>query len=131
MSHPQLTFELDQNDWGAGETLTGRYRLPTEIAATARSVEIAVSWNSEGKGDDDRAIQSRQTRAALEDELFDASGCGTFSVELPAAPLSYDGLIVKIVWSVQVRVEVAGGGWFDESNIFRLGRVESISELSK
>jgi hypothetical protein len=128
MSHPQLTIEFDRKDFEAGETLTGRYRLPPEIAATARSVEIVVAWNSEGKGNDDRGIQCRQTRTTREYKLFDSSGIGAFSVELPMAPLSYAGIIVKINWSVHVRIEVAHGEAFDESRWFRLGHVEAASE---
>jgi hypothetical protein len=42
---------------------------------------------------------------------------------LPASPLSYDGLIVKVVWCVRVRLFLAGNRQCSADQTFQLGSV--------
>src|SRR5262245_54080634 len=106
MTPPEVQIELDHEAFEPGERLTGRYAFDAQTADLARAVEIAAFWCSEGKGDEDRAIQHREERMAADSPLVDEQGTGTFSIALPSAPLSYDGVIVKLVWHVQVRAKL-------------------------
>ena len=58
-------------------------------------------WHTEGKGDEDLGVHFFDRRAADHDS--DLRGPATLSVPLPNSPLSYDGVVVKIHWSVRVR----------------------------
>jgi hypothetical protein len=130
VTNSELTIELDQEIFEPGDTLVGRYRMPPVIASEAQSVEIHVYWRTEGKGDEDGADEHHETRSVRQAPLFDGSGAGDFSVDLPAVPLSYDGLIVKIIWFLQIRVFTNTAGQYEELVTFQLGRVAPVSEIA-
>jgi len=46
-----------------------------------------------------------------------------FDIVLPASPLSYEGVIVKVRWCVRVRYFFAGGRDFVSEHEFSVGRV--------
>ena len=129
MNRPLVTIELDHTECDPGDRLTGTYAVDPETRPLATHVEVAVYWATEGKGNEDRAIQYRKRGSTADGALFDGDGAGRFAIRLPAAPLSYDGLLVKIVWYVQVRVTFSGGGESEATAPFRLGRVGAVAEV--
>jgi hypothetical protein len=48
-----------------------------------------------------------------------------FVTQLPASPLSYDGVLVKIFWCVRIRVFLSRGRDFATQQVFQLGKVPS------
>src|SRR5262249_29326879 len=104
MSRPIVTIELENTQGEPGDLLTGHYVIDPQSIPLATGVEVSVYWSTEGKGDEDRAVQYRKRGSTDDGPLFDERGVGPFAVRLPGAPLSYDGVLVKIIWCVQVRV---------------------------
>ena len=129
MNRPIVTIELDHTQCQPGELLTGQYAVDPQSIPLVTHVEVSVSWNTEGKGDEDRAVQYRKHGSTDDGPLFGERGAGPFAVRLPAAPLSYDGVLVKIVWNIHVRVTFAGGAQSEAALPFRLGHVGPVAEV--
>jgi hypothetical protein len=129
MNRPLVAIELDRTDFEPGDVLSGRYVADPQSIPLATSVEMAVYWITEGKGGEDRAVQYRKRGSTEDGPLFDEHGAGPFAIRLPGAPLSYDGVLVKIVWYIQVRVTFAGGAQSEADASFRLGHVGPVAEF--
>jgi hypothetical protein len=121
VSDRYVTIELERTQWMPGQVLRGRYALDRPTAPLATGVEVLVYWNTHGKGDEERAYQFRQRATADEGPLLDEQGGGSIAVRLPTSPVSYDGVLVKIVWYVEVRITFAGGADATAVATFRLG----------
>ena len=52
-----------------------------------------------------------------------ATVVGSFATDLPASPLSYEGVIVKIRWCVRVRLFFGGGRDFVSEHVFDVGGI--------
>jgi hypothetical protein len=98
----ETTLQLDRKTYSPGETLRGVVSLDTKEADGVKSVEVAIYWMTEGKGDADRADVYR--RVFGDGDIADSTL--EFQVPLPLAPLSYEGIIIKIRWYVEVRVRL-------------------------
>jgi hypothetical protein len=48
---------------------------------------------------------------------------GTFAIQLPTSPLSYEGVIVKIRWCIRLRVFFESGRDHVSEHVFNVGRV--------
>ena len=127
MSDSELTIEWYGDEASPGGELAGRIIVNSPAAARARAINISVFWHTEGKGDEDKAIQHTENRTANDAVLFDSNGAAEFSISLPTAPLSYEGMIVKIVWNMQVRVFLNDGMKLEDVVTFRLGQVASVA----
>jgi hypothetical protein len=130
LNRPIVAIELDETQCEPGDLLTGHYVIDPQSIPLATEVEVSVYWSTEGKGDEDRAVQYRKRGSTDDGPLFDERGTGPFAVRLPIAPLSYDGLLVKIVWCVQVRITFVGGGESEAAVPFRLGHVGPVAEVA-
>jgi hypothetical protein len=86
-------------------------------------VEISVLWHTEGQGDEDLAVHHFERLSAEEGRDVASLRSGRFETRLPASPLSYQGLIVKIRWCVRVRVFLARGKELLAEMPFQLGTV--------
>jgi hypothetical protein len=98
-----VTIELERDEYQPGETLRGAVCLHPDLG-TVDGVEVRIGWHTEGKGDEDRAEVHREALTVPADELPAEGLLLGFAVRLPEAPLSYDGVIVKIRWFVEARV---------------------------
>ncbi|NBW86951.1 MAG: hypothetical protein EBR23_09030 [Planctomycetia bacterium] len=87
-----------------------------------RAVEHSVLWYTEGKGEEDLGVHFFE-RITERGALPPAAACGTFATLLPASPLSYEGVIVKVRWCIRVRVFFAGGRDFVSEYVFDVGRI--------
>lgn len=131
MSHAAVALQLDEprRVYLPGETLAGQYRLEGLTAGRVRAVELSVLWYTEGKGDEDLAVHFFE-RWRPDRSSADEIPPRRFSTALPASPLSYDGLIVKIRWCARLRVEVRGGKPLLAEAPFRLGAVPTRPEAA-
>lgn len=130
MNPKSITIELDHNVYDAGEFLTGRYRLDPRCASFERHVDILVFWQSMGKGETDRGVQHRESRTVPDGETTDSAG-GEFSILLPASPVTYNGVLIKIAWCMEIRVH-AGRDLQCEATIpFQLGHVGPVAEVTE
>lgn len=132
MNGPQVTIRLDGNGrrYRPGETLSGEYRLESITTAEVRAVEVSVLWYTEGKGDEDLAVHDFQRRSADDGDWIDARKPGRFDTALPNTPLSYDGVIVKLIWCVRVRVFLARGKDVLGELPFQLGNVPAATAVT-
>jgi len=132
-SQPRITIRLESNgrSFEPGDTLRGQYWLEGAAPEDVKAVELSVLWYTEGKGEEDMAVHFFR-RDSL-DQLPYAAGrwIGAFSTVLPYSPWSYQGLILKIVWCVRVRVFLARGKQVVEELRFRLGSAWVPKGISK
>lgn len=136
MDSPRLELILDQDDevLFPGETLSGTYAISGLEQDAVRAVEVSVLWQTAGKGDENLGVHYFWRREAREG--MDDIASGTWSVVLPASPLSYHGVLFRIVWLARLRVFVRGKD-FREEHEFQLGdlpravRSEPIKDSSK
>jgi hypothetical protein len=129
MSADPLLIRLDSEDnhYQPGEVLSGTYELTDGEAAHPQTVEISVYWHTEGKGDEDLGTVHFERRTGEQGNLPEPAG--VFQVPLPASPLSYDGVLVKIIWCVRVRMKWVEGRQEVGAAEFRLGNVAPVEEV--
>ena len=108
MSDVGVIVELDgvRREFRPGDRLAGRYQVTGVESSHLKAVEVSVHWFTDGKGDKDVGIHFHEKRDADDPNPLTE---GTFAVVLPSSPLSYDGLLFRIVWCVRVRA--TRGGW--------------------
>lgn len=87
-----------------------------------RAVEHSILWYTEGKGEEDIGVHFFE-RIVDPERLPPLADGHRFESCLPASPLSYEGLIVKIRWCVRVRYFFAGSRDFVSEHEFLMGGV--------
>ena len=123
MNEVGVIVELDggRSEFRPGERLAGRYQVVGVEPSGVKAVEVSVHWFTDGKGEKDLGVHFHEKRGADDPGPLTE---GTFAAVLPPSPLSYDGLLFKIVWCVRVRVMRAGWGRaLEGSAYFLLGDV--------
>jgi len=123
MSEPAITFEFDEHAglFMPGDTIAGQYHIAADEPERIRAVELSVLWYTLGKGDEDFGVHHFQRETADEQGTFEIAGGRSFATVLPNSPLSYDGLLVKIVWCVRVRLFLRRGRDVVAEQPFQLG----------
>jgi hypothetical protein len=101
----ETTLQLDRKEYQAGEILHGIITIDP-VHGPVEFVEVVVYWCTEGKGDTDRAEVYRRSFGGPIRNAPNDVGRVEFAVQLPEAPLSYDGVIVKILWFVEARIRI-------------------------
>ena len=114
--------------YSPGDVLNCEYRIelrdePVSEKETIVAVETSVLWMTEGKGDSDIGVHffERREKQMVQRELLKQTH--KLSTVLPATPLSYNGLIVKIVWLVRVKMFMADGSQKTQDLPFQVGCV--------
>lgn len=87
-----------------------------------RAVEHSILWYTEGKGEEDLGVHFFE-RVVDRSRLPPQAATGAFATRLPASPLTYEGMIVKIRWCVRVRLFFADGRDFVSEHEFTMGSV--------
>ncbi len=128
MNEPAVTIRFDGNgeQYPAGGTLAGDYRLRGMDPGNVKVVEVSVLWYTEGKGDEDMAVHAFWRTSAEAGDPTGVKQSGRFETPLPKAPLSYDGAILKLRWCVRVRVFLFGGKEVIGQRSFQLGSVPAV-----
>jgi hypothetical protein len=125
MSEGFLSIELDGVAFEPGETLRGSYQIVSAELSRLEEVEVTVGWHTEGKGRQARGVEHCQVFRARDGSL-DRGGTGKFSATLPSSPLSYDGILIKVCWTVQVSARFSGSGQLESEKAFQLGHVARV-----
>lgn len=119
---PRVDVQFDHPDrrYAPDDELAAQYTLSGIDAERVRAVEYSVLWYTEGKGEEDLGVHhfQRITDPAL---LPPTVSLGSFGTHLPASPLSYEGVIVKVRWCVRVRIFFDGGRDFVSEHEFDVG----------
>lgn len=130
-SQPQVDVMFDHADrrYEAFDRLAVRYEIMGLGAERIQAVEHSVAWYTEGKGEEDLGVHFFR-RITDEDLIPPAATAGAFSTDLPASPLSYEGVIVKVRWCVRVRIFFAGGRDFVSEHVFEMGAIPPAQRVA-
>ena len=121
---PEVTVQFDHPDrlYEPLEPIGVRYRIEVGEDERLWAVEHSVLWYTEGKGEEDIGVHFFE-RFSERARFRAAEKTGSFTTHLPASPLSYEGVIVKIRWCVRVRIFFEGGRDFVSEHVFDVGRI--------
>jgi hypothetical protein len=117
-----MAFSSADRQYEPLETIQVRYTVELPAGAAVRSVERSILWYTEGKGEEDIGVHYFE-RLTVRAAVAEAASGGSFESRLPASPLSYEGVIVKIRWCARVRLFFDDGRDFVSEHVFELGHV--------
>lgn len=112
-----------------GEALRCEYLVQLDDPSQIQALEASVMWFTEGKGEEDLAVQYFERHVPADYVGGDMRGPWQFSTLLPRSPLSYSGVIVKVRWCVRVRVFLARGRGVTAEVPFQLGNLPPTRAL--
>lgn len=95
MSKLQLGLRENRTAFSPGEELAGAALWECDAPPTL--AEIRLVWSTKGKGSEDAAVVDRVS--------FDVPQAGDtrpFTLRLPAAPYSFSGKLISLVWAVEL-----------------------------
>ena len=104
-----------------GDTLAGSYSLREVRHGVVDTIEVSVLWRTEGKGNEDVGVHAFWRLSSSKGDWIDLLQPGRFSVVLPESPLTYNGNLFRICWSVRLRVFLTDGRQLVEEKMFYLG----------
>jgi hypothetical protein len=124
---PAVSLQFDRADrrYEPGDWIAARYRidgLGEEPIEAIEAIEHSVLWYTEGKGEEDMGVHFFE-RVAAGRGATAADGAVAFRARLPASPLSYEGVIVKIRWCARVRIFFRTARDFVSEHVFEVGRL--------
>ncbi len=99
-------FPKTAKRFAPGEVVQGSVQMTPEKDINCRHVFARLQWRTEGRGDEDRKV-------AAEQDLYQGMLQGglprhySFHLRLPDQPWSYAGQLVRIVWEVEVSIDIA------------------------
>lgn len=129
---PRIVITLDGRGirlYHPEETLAGSYRFDFVGGDEIQAVECSVLWRTEGKGSDDMGVHAFWRYAIETGDWIDPRRPGRFRTVLPRSPLSYPGVLIKIRWTVRVRLFLSDGRQTVEDLSFRLGNIPDVRTL--
>ena len=113
---PAVSLQFDRADrrYDPGDWIAARYRIDGLGEEPIEAVEHSMLWYTEGKGEEDMGVH-----------FFEriADGAVSFRARLPASPLSYEGVIVKVRWCARVRIFFRTARDFVSEHVFEVGRL--------
>ena len=118
----ELRFGHPSRGYDPGEWVTVEYCIEGLNGERPRALERSALWYTEGKGEEDLGVHSFERFATAEtiDRIVPE---GTFAIQLPTSPLSYEGVIVKIRWCIRLRVFFESGRDHVSEHVFNVGRI--------
>lgn len=111
MSPPTIRIMFDSPNarFQPGDRLAGRYTVEGTPLGIARAVELSVLWYTAGKGEEDMVVHHFERIVDEPARPLDLRVPRRFATFMPASPLSYDGVILKVCWCVRIRVFLTQG----------------------
>lgn len=124
----EVWFPDGKENYEPGDVLECRYRIVEAGDMQFNSLEASVLWCTEGKGEEDILVNrfERRVASSTRDELLQEQ---VIRATLPNSPLSYEGVIVKIIWSVRIKAFAPKGKSLVQDRHFRLGSVPPAKRL--
>ncbi len=106
---PNIHVDFDRPDrrYMPGESIVVRYEVDGLGERPLLAVERSLLWYTEGKGEEDIGVHFFDRRSSKTDAAK-ALEAGSFMAVLPASPLSYEGVIVKVRWCIRIRIFFSG-----------------------
>jgi hypothetical protein len=118
----ELRFGHPSRGYDPGEWVTVEYCIEGLNGERPRALERSALWYTEGKGEADLGVHSFE-RFATAETIDRVVPEGTFAIQLPTSPLSYEGVIVKIRWCIRLRVFFESGRDHVSEHVFNVGRI--------
>lgn len=118
----ELRFGHPSRGYDPGEWVTVEYCIDGLNGERPRALERSALWYTEGKGEEDIGVHSFE-RFATAETVERVVPEGTFAIQLPTSPLSYEGVIVKIRWCIRLRMFFESGRDHVSEHVFNVGRV--------
>jgi hypothetical protein len=91
------------------DTVQGIVEINPQRDIKCRAVEIKVGWHTEGRGTRAEGYPYLNRRDDVTELSMMQPFIGEFSFVIPSKPWSYSGHYVSIVWSVEVKIDIARG----------------------
>ena len=105
------------------ESLEFHYTVNNIDTTSISAIEASVVWFTEGKGSEDIGVHCFQRLTGDSITRHDWMQPMVIKSELPDAPLSYEGTLVKIRWCIRVRVYLVDGTEMVAQEPFYLGSI--------
>jgi Arrestin (or S-antigen), N-terminal domain len=102
-----IDIRLHHNQVMAGETLTGSFSFYPDSQKTVKEAIASIGWRTEGRG----TVDQGKVQEITFDPTHFANGSGSvpFKFQLPSeCPISVDGQLIRIIWEVSVKLDIAG-----------------------
>lgn len=119
----ELGINQGDTPFAPGDVLRGNLLVHAEHTADVRAAELSVLWYTAGKGEEDFGVHYFQRYATEGPDAVELARRREFRTLLPASPLSYDGLIVKVCWCARLRLFLPRGRQCVVEAPFQLGEV--------
>lgn len=103
-----LKIELTEKNFCAGSLVQGK--VFWQIENEPEQAEIRLFWYTQGKGTTD--LEVVQTQKFENPQQADERD---FSLQLPAAPYSFSGKLISLVWALELVIEP--GDWVERAEI--------------
>lgn len=91
-----------------GDTLSGMIDIQPDKLVKCRQVVVSVGWHTEGRGDSN-AMSMYEDKLPITEISPEIPLQHQFDVVLPFEPWSYAGTLIRIVWAIHVKVDIAFG----------------------
>jgi len=97
------SIEIPQFRYPPGAIIKGKVALLPLPGDEELGVELAILWETVGKGDTDLGVIYHRVLVDKNTPRSAATAEHAFEAQLPALPLSYGGRLIQIIWRVRVR----------------------------
>ncbi|AMA09413.1 hypothetical protein [Picosynechococcus sp. PCC 73109] len=104
-----ITLHLDRDAVSLGGRLSGDFVWRSENPDRCpKKATVSILWSTEGRGKGDRhRVSSQILDPNMVLNLMERNHPFTFEIPLDA-PISYDGFLFRLMWSVEVRITFPG-----------------------
>ncbi len=100
------------------DTIQGIVEINPSRDIKCRAVEIKIGWHTEGRGSRAEGYPYSNRRDDIKELSMMHPLTENFSLVIPPEPWSYSGQLISIIWSVEVKVDIAMGADINHSEPF-------------
>ena len=102
-----------------GDSLSGVLEIQPNDVIQCRSVQLTIGWHTEGKGDRN-GVTMLQQDYPIKEIRPENPIVEHFDFVLPSEPWSFAGHLIRIVWEVHAKIDIAFGRDYNTSLQFVL-----------
>jgi hypothetical protein len=98
MSDLRVQLQDSRRDFSPGETIAGTVSWQAEVRP--KKAELNLLWSTRGKGTQD--VEIVETIGFGDPQARDSR---PFRLQLPAAPYSFSGQLISLVWTLELNLD--------------------------
>jgi hypothetical protein len=122
-----ITLDGGNTVFKPGDSVSGSVELRADSGWTCEYVDVVAGWRTSGRGDSDHEGEA-SLRLFKPGEALSPIVDRRFTLRLPPMPWSYQGVALKINWTIGVYVCAEGGKeQYDQVHIVVHPRPESFA----